>query len=129
MGLNCSHGAFDGAYSAFNRFRQEVAKALGCKYPPHDDKSLDQDMWYTADGMTREKNPGVYEFFCHSDCDGEIDPEMCKKVADELSPALDLMPEESGGHIARNGGYKAVLQKFIDGCMQAHEAGESLEFH
>tara|TARA_R110001592_G_scaffold111372_6_gene308492 strand:+ start:13410 stop:13799 length:390 start_codon:yes stop_codon:yes gene_type:complete len=129
MGLNCSHNAFDGAYSAFNRFRQEVAKAAGCKYPPHDDKSLDGDMWYTADGMTEETNPGLYELFKHSDCDGDIAPGMCLILAAELEPLLDRMSDEGGGHIARNGGYRQTLQNFIDGLREAGEAGEPLDFH
>lgn len=147
MGLDCSHDAFHGAYSAFNSFRQAVADAIGGSYPPHFvknadgslatddrgravyDRSRDQEMWYAGDGMTREKNPGIYEFLSHSDCDGEISPEMCKLVADELEPLLDKMPEKSGGHIAGRGGYRQVLQYFIDGCRAAHAANEPLDFH
>lgn len=148
MGLYCSHNAFHGAYSAFNSFRQAVAEARGCKYPPHYvksddgsyaiqpgtdlrimDKSLDQEMWYTAPGMTLENSPGIYEFLSHSDCDGEISPEKCVQVADELEPLLEKMPEESWGHIAARGGFKQVLQYFIDGCRAAAAEGVPLEFH
>lgn len=35
MGLDVSHDAFHGAYSAFNRLRQAVAWAAGGSFPPH----------------------------------------------------------------------------------------------
>lgn len=35
MGLDISHDAFHGAYSAFNSLRQEVAHAVGGSYGPH----------------------------------------------------------------------------------------------
>lgn len=144
MGLDCSHNAFHGAYSAFNSFLQEVAHAIGGSYPPHwkrdisgrliqplqRDESLYDNRWYWGDqGYSHESNPGLSEFFCHSDCDGEISPEMCKIVADELEPLLEKMPEESLGHIAARGGYRKVLQYFIDGCRAAHAANEPLDFH
>lgn len=147
MGLDCSHDAFHGAYSAFNSFRQAVCRAAGGSYPPHwlrtyegaiarnehggaiRDTTLDDGRWYVPDEMTADKHPGLYEFLQHSDCDGEISPEMCKVVADELEPLLDKMPEESFGHILGRGGYRQVLQYFIDGCRAAHAANEPLDFH
>jgi len=147
MGLDCSHDAFHGAYSAFNSFRQAVAFAIGGSFPPHykrdekgsflrdeadkliRDTSLDDESVYTGDDYTQEKYPGLFEFLSHSDCDGEISPEMCKAVADDLEPLLEKMPDECFGHIARDGGYRQVLQRFIDGCRAAHAAGEPLDFH
>ena len=35
MGLDTSHDAFHGAYSAFNSLRQEVAHVVGGSYGPH----------------------------------------------------------------------------------------------
>lgn len=147
MGLDCSKDAFHGAYSAFNSFREAVAHAVGGSYPPHfkrdekgallrgendrpiRDETLDENSFYTDDGYSPANNPGLWEFLSHSDCDGEISPEMCKKVADELELLLDKMPEECFGHIARDGGYRAVLQRFIDGCRASYEANEPLDFH
>lgn len=147
MGLDCSKDAFHGAYSAFNSFRQAVAHAVGGSYPPHykrdekgtllrqgpeqrlvRDETLDENSFYTDDGYSPANNPGLWEFLSHSDCDGEISPEMCKTVADELELLLDKMPEECFGHIARDGGYRAVLQRFIDGCRASHAADEPLRF-
>lgn len=146
MGLDCSHDAFHGAYSAFNSFRSAVCRAVGGTYPPHwlrtydgdiakdesgrplRDLSLEDGMWYVPDDFTRDKHPGLYEFLEHSDCDGSISPAMCSVIADELEPLLDKMPQESHGHIERDGGYRAVLKRFIDGCLAAHLEGKPLRF-
>ena len=133
MGLDCSHNAFHGAYSSFNRFRQFVSKSIGGSYPPHEDKSLNEAYWYLPDGMTSETHKGLYEFLGHSDCDGEISPEMCKIVADELEAIIPQMKElekttEAVGHTLRDGGYVAVAKSFIKGCRIAHQANEPLRF-
>lgn len=146
MGLDTTHDAFHGAYSAFNSLRQEVAAAIGGSYPPHwlrsfdgtlardkegypiTDLSLDRERIYLPDGLA-ESSPGMYEFLMHSDCDGEIVPEMCAQVADALDAVLPDMPEGGAGHLAARGGYREVLRKFIAGCRDAAAKGEPLEFH
>ena len=152
MGLDVSHDAWSGAYSAFNRFRQKIAAAIGGSFPPHADPKEfpDPTSWYTPQSMTALTHPGLFEFLSHSDCDGEIGPEMCAHVADELEALIPKIAElddgdrnggfsmartEDGikvashpGHIARVGGYVAATQRFISGCRAAHAAGEPLEF-
>lgn len=158
MGLDCSHDAFSGAYSAFNRLRQEVCRATGGSFPPHwlytEDGSLLRDKdgcviydheladgswyfelaggsWFFGEGYDPKTHPGLMEFLSHSDCDGEISPEMCTKVADELEallPKVEALNSVASGHLARNGGYVSVLQQFIKGCREAADAGEPLEF-
>lgn len=152
MGLNCSHDAFDGAYSAFNRFRQAVCHVTGFEgsYPPHYEYSMRGDLLYTKDGqvairegydpdrfflpygMDEETCPGLWEFLTHSDCDGEISPEMCTKVADDLEklvPRMKELPWVAGGHIERAGGFVAVLENFITGCRMAAKHNEPLGFY
>lgn len=146
MGLDCSHDAWNGAYSAFNRFRQAIAWAVGGSFPPHyrrnDDGTMkaridgsfilaldmDPDQIYLDDEFTRETNPGLWEFLLHSDCDGEIAPDMCAKLADEMEallPKLDSL-NEAGGHLPRGPAYAA--RRFIKGCREAAAANEPLEF-
>ncbi len=141
MGLDCSHGAFSGAYSAFGRLRCAAAVAAGGSYPPHHDppelrkhlglNTLDPGRWYIPAGVTDESHPGLYLFFNHSDCDGMFTPAECDLVADDLSELLPLIDDTlpSDGHIERDGGFRAVLQRFIDGCRRASMAGEPLVFH
>ena len=151
MGLECSHDAFHGAYSAFNTLRQAVCHAMGGSCPPHikrDEKfnlvrdengeiiwlrDLNDFSFSIADEFEdKEKYAGLWVFLTHSDCDGEISPEMCKRVADELEKFI--LPKlkhygEAPGHIGYQGGYAKVLKKFIKGCRKAHQAGEPLEFY
>lgn len=136
MGLDVSHGAFSGPYSAFNRFRQSVAKAFGGSWPPHekpihdDGIILDENTWYWGDGMSKETNPGLFVFMSHSDCDGSISPEDCINVANELEELLPRLDEmgSGGGHLKRAGGIGRVARDFIAACRQAATDNESLEF-
>lgn len=115
MGLDVSHDAFSGAYSAFNRLRQIVAKSIGGSFPPHENKSLglDENSWYWGLEHDPESTPGIAEFMSHSDCDGEISPEVCVQIADELEALLpkiaEVAPAELSGHVARAGGYVEVV--------------------
>lgn len=123
MGLNCSHDAFDGAYSAFHRFRCVVCVAAGGVWDKNGRWEILEEI-YNA-------NAGLVEFLNHSDCDGEISPEMCLKVADDLEkllPIIEANDDGSYGHIARAGGFAAVTRKFIKGCREAAKLGEPLEF-
>lgn len=138
MGLDCSHDAFHGAYSAFNRFRQAVCQALGGSFPPHttslahlEVEKPDDGSWYVPDEVTRETHPGLWAFLEHSDCDGIIAPEICKALADEMEallPRLDAAGS-GGGHIERAGGFGGVARQFIQGCRMASSRGEDLDFH
>jgi hypothetical protein len=63
----------------------------------------------------------------HSDCDGEISPKDCSKIADRLEELLPLLPKgDSGGHI---GDYRDKTKEFIEGCRLAAKEKKPLEFH
>lgn len=102
MGLNTTHNAFHGSYSAFTLFRKAVAAAAGGSYPPHDPslrdgsgKPLSDDLWYfDNDITTAEKSPGLAIFLNHSDCDGFMTPSECKMVADEIEALLPKIDEQ-----------------------------------
>lgn len=133
MGLDTTHDAFHGAYSAFNRFRWFLLKSIGGSWPPHEDANLKDGSWYWGEGYSSKTHKGLLEFFGHSDCDGEISPEMCKIVADELELILPKVEElekteQVHGHLLRDGGYVEVTKRFIEGCRLAHERNEPLEF-
>ena len=128
MGLDTTHDAWHGAYSAFNRFRQAVAKAAGGSYPPHEDKTLDDTIWYSRGGAWNKAYPGLTEFFNHSDCDGDISPEMCELIANEMGPLLPALDALGGDFGHTMGGYGACARRFIAGCRLAAANNERLEF-
>ncbi len=131
MGLDVSHDAFSGAYSAFNRFRQTVVKAAGGSFPPHDDRTLDDGLIYYGKTWGVGEKEGLDVFISHSDCDGEIEPEMCSKVADDLEgllPEIEKLDNGGSGHIQSRGGFVAVTKRFIQGCRDASESNETLDF-
>jgi hypothetical protein len=149
MGLNCSHNAFSGSYTSFNKLRQKVCRAMNGSYPPHYtyfndgslakdshgylviDQSMDENLWYWGDGYDESTHPGLKEFLSHSDCDGEISPEMCINVANELEaliPKLKQLEGFSEDHVVMPWQTIGVLQRFIDGCRAAAVANEQLIF-
>lgn len=149
MGLDCDFNAWNGSYSAFNRFRQFVAAASGASYPPHSEKIMAEypiirdgerdsgvhTQWWVLDDA-KPFDPGVRLFLSHSDCDGEISWQDCIRVARGLlrirpeAERLAADPEwEAVGRIAANGGYLACLDAFVAGCRAAMRAQKPLRFH
>ncbi len=150
MGLDTSHGAWHGAYSAFMRWREEVAKLAGLPplrlmegfYEPLDSRNLptlyhgiktserehltDIDSQLPIRWECLEHDP-IHTLLRHSDCDGEIAWGDCGPIADSLERVAKLMPDEdAGGHI---GNWRVKTQTFIDGLRAAFNAKENLNFH
>lgn len=139
MGLDTTHGCFHGAYSAFGRWRDKLAEVAGLPpldlmegyfdwkgiYKPNIPETTAQRLPIKWDAL--RPDPPLHFLLFHSDCDGEIPPEMCGPLADRLAELLPLMPDESGGGHLWN--YRGVTQIFIDGLRLAAAAGETVEFH
>lgn len=135
MGLDCSHGAFSGAYSAFNRFRQSVAEACGGSYPPHSQKFAARvprcsplDWYWTESEVPPEHRGAARLFFDHSDCDGSIAPNDAARVAAFLRWAAPRMAGVCDGHLSDFKRIGDVAIRFADGCEEAFAAGEPLVF-
>ena len=126
MGLDCSHGAWSGQYSAFNRLRRAIANALGGSWPPHEDDSLDEDTWFIDDKWNEEEHKGIFLFMNHSDCDGEFTPDECRLVARDLTEHVAPLLEELGEE--QHFSYKRAVERFAAGCLDAANKGERLEF-
>jgi hypothetical protein len=148
MGLDVSHGAWHGAYSAFMDWRVKLAEVAGL--PPlllMDGFFLQGDiLWdpfieearkFPATTQARYYNSlpikweilppnPLYELLYHSDCGGEIDHDKCLDIALALEKLLPLLPDEDvGGHI---GNWRDKTQTFIEGLLLAAEREEDLEF-
>lgn len=149
MGLDCSHEAWHGAYSAFMRWREKIAEVAGLPplrmmagfwekgLAPYDPATLVPEGHYSKEAVNRFceglpiswdclKPRPLYILLSHSDCDGEIAAEDCGPLADDLATIVQLMPEgEAGGHI---GNWKEKTQQFVDGLREAAKANEPLLF-
>lgn len=131
MGLDVSHDAFHGAYSAFSRFREAFIESIGGRNDRGNMFAGEKSYWWFPEGMNSDTHPGIYEFMCHSDCDGEIAPDVCEKLAEEMEallPFVEKWPDNLGGHIDTAGGFLAVTKKWIAGCRAAADEGVPLEF-
>ncbi len=142
MGLDTSHDCLTGAYSAFTRWRDELARAAG--YPflePTEDRQDRQHTsffpypdipWeefapknYQGEWDAQQADPLVY-LLVHSDCDGVIHPEQGLPLAARLEELALLTDEsKSGGHIRS---MKDKTLQFARGLRAAAAAGEDVEF-
>ncbi len=124
MGLDTTHGCWNGPYSAFNRWRDRVAVVAGYKIVDFDGMSAPDIDW---EQITDENVRGLWAklpsdplliLIVHSDCDGYIQYRYAKALADRLAELLPLLE-----------GYdKEKAQKFIDGLLLAHSRQERIDF-
>lgn len=153
MGLDTTHDAWHGAYSAFSRWRDKLAEVAGFTFH-HDVHNLPEGEILKSSRYQVDLDWGSIErtigrdlfgrwprmptnhvgdpeplivLLAHSDCEGEIQSEFCGPLADRLEELLpSLGDEDGGGHI---GSYRAKTEQFIRGLRAAAEAGEDLGFH
>lgn len=119
MGLNTTHGAWDGPYSSFHEWRRKIAELI--------DVPLDNMEGFT-ENVARLKwknlkpNP-LHALLNHSDCDGNIPYRKCKGIAEELEKLLPRLQSYEYRY------YLDKTIKFIDGCKLAYNRKEKIEFH
>lgn len=147
MGLDTTHNAWHGAYSAFMRWRQIITKAAGLPplllmdgfYSPlslrglptlyagaatHGLQALDEQLPIKWECL---KPDPIHILLHHSDCDGEIAWADCGPIADSLERILPSLPKgDIGGHI---GDVRDKTEAFIAGLRLAFERKENLEFN
>ena len=137
MGLDCSHDAWHGAYSAFKRFRRMIAMACGGSWPPHDPEfrmpdgsKVGDGWWFTDDDVVpADHHEGCDIFMGHSDCEGEISPGDCLKVAGFLRWVAPRLQAAGTGHLSPlSMGPRDRAVRFAEGCEAAAAAGEPLVF-
>lgn len=152
MGLDTTHDCWHGAYSAFHRWRIEIARVEGIPLELmagyySDDSMLNLhrlanvlanspfDMFAnTLDGLHRIlpiswdllKPDILYVLLHHSDCEGELPADVCGPLADRLEELLPRLSGDFGGHV---GDIREKTQKFIDGLRLAASRNEPVEFH
>jgi len=130
MGLFISHGAWPrGTYSAFNRFREVLCEVTGGSWPKSSGIAPVMT-WYWGPNYSPETHPGLFALLSHSDCDGDIAPDLCTHLANELEALLPLLDGqgEGVGHIADRGGYGGIARDLIAGGRDAAAHNEYLYF-
>ena len=141
MGLDVSHDCWHGAYSAFSRWREQLARVAGYEIAKVTWKDSDSFMngrdtvlidWghiteaqLMGDWDETPADP-LLVLIAHSDCEGRIRLAQAGPLADRLTELLPLLPDgDAPGHI---GNWRTKTQAFIDGLRAAVEAGEDVEF-
>lgn len=157
MGLDTTHGAWHGAYGAFHRWRQRIARLAG--FPQLD---LMEDFWSGRgiaggdmqfdylpcdwDGSTaeaqrywltaRDKLPLKW-----TECDGDrrllpllrhsdCDGDLPPAHCAMIADALEeMLPRIDGDGGGHIGDWQEKTKTFIAGCRAAAAAGERIEFH
>lgn len=143
MGLDTTHGCWQGAYSAFTRWRNQLAVSAGyelmhptpqeisegalpsSKYPAIEWSGIEEKNF--AGEWHRTPPDPLIVLIAHSDCDGVIHPAQAGPLANRLEELLPKLPEgDGGGHI---GDWREKTQRFVDGLREAVRAGEDVEFY
>lgn len=120
MGLDCSYDAWHGAYSAFHRWRVKLAEVAAM--PPLESM---EGFNGSRSWVSVEQRP-LNWLLDHSDCDGEIPPEQCGPLADDLESLIPLLPiEDDPGHI---GNWAEKTMQFVKGLRMAANDGKPLLF-
>ena len=109
MGLDISHGTWNGSYTSFGEWRRWVASLEGVEID------------------SKGALPTHY-LLNHSDTEGKIVWEKLNSLADRLQFLLDNSEQEDG---TTDFDYKWLCKKtkkFISGCREAYNLKESLVF-
>lgn len=137
MGLDTSHGCWHGAYSAFSRWRDELARVAGYQILPvvYDDGVKRDTIMIDWGHIQEESLMGEWDrtpddplivLIAHSDCEGVIHPAQAEPLASRLEYLIGLLPADNV--IVGVNDYRRKTQSFIDGLRLAVANGEDVEF-
>lgn len=116
MGLDTTHGCWNGPYSSFGRFRKALASELGI--------NLDECIGFGGDKVDLDKlEHDIQPLLNHSDCDGKLTPEEALRVANGLNEIYLKLPQ----HPDYDDLKEKILQ-FRNGCIAAVKAKEDILF-
>lgn len=132
MGLDVTHGCWNGPYSMFHRWRCALHMLIQVDRGNADPDGLDgyERLVIRRDHPTwtwpAPYNTGdpLDALMAHSDCDGEIAHAMCAPLADALQGIVDRRMPARGLYDM----WRPATDRFIAGLRRAHDAGESVEF-
>lgn len=126
MGLDMTHGCWNGPYSEFGEWRDAVAKAAG-----HADwinvVKINDDRDGRLFGRWPDGEPAdpLNVLWAHSDCDGIIAARHCVPLA----KALRALVHKLKGSIYEPGSMQWLTIRFAAGLLYAASRNENVEFH
>lgn len=112
MGLDFSHCNARWAYSGFMRFRRKLANEIGM--------DLSKMEGFDGDIPFSNYKDDIIPLLDHSDCDGELTVEECKKVAPRLRELVSTWEDTDRD--------KKIALELADGMDYALERDEPLRF-
>jgi len=120
MGLDTTHNCWQGSYGSFNQFRYNLAKQIKI--------NLDDYIEYGSGIKTlSDLDDDLIPLLNHSDCEGILTPDECKKIVKGLNDILNNFNPDLVNHDTDY--FKKQIIRFRDGCKKAIEANENVEFH
>lgn len=128
MGLDTSHGCWNGAYSAFHRWRTRIAEVSGYGSQWLETFTIPdgEDELAICDGRWKKApDDPILILLLHSDCEGQIPAEYTAALADRLEGLLPNLRGDEGGHI---GDIRKTTERFIAGLREAAKENEPVEF-
>lgn len=135
MGLDTTHDAWHGPYSAFSRWREALAVAAGYEVVAHP-VAPGLRMILVDWGHLQHRLQGDWDetpadpllvLIAHSDCEGEIRPAQAGPLADRIEALAPLVPDEDHGSWDP-GWMRERARRFVAGLRRAATAGEAVRF-
>lgn len=112
MGLDTTHECWHGPYGSFKLFRYDLGRQIGI--------NLDDYIGYGERGTKDLESieHDLMPLFNHSDCDGELQPSECVKIANGLYDVLNNLNYELK---IETWNFEDKIKQFMDGCKNAAE--------
>lgn len=117
MGLDTTHDAFHGSYGSFDKMRYWLASQI----------NIDLDEYYgygPGEKKIESIQHEIMPLLNHSDCDGQLSPDECKKIASGIKKILDEVPYDDSPY----SNYQMSL-RFMHGCLAASKKIETILFN
>lgn len=136
MGLNTTHGAWDGPYSSFMEWRIWIAEQVGInllKMEGYSDRDYGNPKRKRGTIKWETIDDDIKYLLNHSDCDGHLTPGQCKKIAIRLKEIIGgrEVPKDFFSYIStdKDGMNLFLTERFRKGCLKAAKKNEKLCFH
>lgn len=141
MGLDCSHNAWHGAYSAFGEWRKMLWQASGGRLSHQNIAPYGEHYVYWPDICERDweaqNYQGIWEEYpddpllvliVHADDEGIIKPDIAVPLAERLEELAPLLPAYGAGHLSPPSHPRERALQFARGLRAAAAEGKSLRF-